>query len=67
MKKDLEMFKMNKVQMNNINGGRVYDCHVSGVEYGKSAFDVKIEANSALEAEGKANKTYGDYYYVFCR
>lgn len=50
MKKDLEMFKMNKVQMNNINGGARFLCHGFN-EFGGGSFDVYVNANSQDEAE----------------
>ena len=68
MKADLEKFKMNKLQMNNIVGGkREFDCHVSAAEFGGPSFDVKYEADDSSDAEKALQKEYGDEYSIFCK
>ena len=68
--KNLDLFKLNKRQMNMVHGGKngkkKYKCHLSAVEYGGGTKDIIVKAKSALEAEDIAQKE-GDIYYVFCQ
>ena len=54
------MFKMNKVQMNNINGGARFLCHGFN-EFGKGSFDVYVNANSQDDAETKVQLKHPEH------
>ena len=67
MKANLEKFKMNKLQMNNIVGGKQeFICHVSFAEIGGPSFDIKREADNSLDAENALQDIYKDAS-IFCR
>ena len=65
MKKNLEMFKMNKTQMNDVNGGQRFVCTItdgSGWEHS----EVVESGVSQDDAVDILNEAYGDWAFVTC-
>ena len=65
-KTNLEMFKMSKAQMNNVNGGRKIKCVVLDVESGRSKEIVMESAVSVDDAVEVLNDAYGDWAFITC-
>ena len=64
-KTNLEMFKMSKTQMNNVNGGKKYKCTFLDTESGIEWNQVMESAVSWEELGDKLNDTYS-WAFVTC-
>lgn len=69
MNEKLEAFKMNKTQMNQIEGGKRYKCLISNSEFGGTFVYEYYEANSEEQAYNQCFFEYGangSGYHISC-
>ena len=64
-KTNLEMFKMSKAQMNNVNGGKQFICTLTDTDTGEEYPEVYESAVSQEEAVDILSETY-DWAFVTC-
>ena len=63
-KTNLEIFKMSKAQMNNVNGGRMIKCNVLDIDSGYSV-EVELESGTNVDnAVAALNDAYGDWLFI---
>lgn len=65
-KTNLEMFKMSKAQMNNVNGGRKIKCRVLDTKTGQESEVVLESAVDVDTAVDVLNEAYGEWAFITC-